>query len=106
MDAVELSEAEFRQKAHLDDPENLEKRTQRSALPGGLKVALLPRKTRGEYVTARLRLRYGNEESLQGYRTAGNFLGALMLRGTKRHDRQQNREVKTPPPELFEPGFA
>jgi zinc protease len=70
-------------------PENLEKRTQRSALPGGLKVALLPRKTRGEYVTARLRLRYGNEESLQGYRTAGNFLGALMLRGTKRHDRQQ-----------------
>ncbi len=70
-------------------PENLEKHTQRSALPGGLKVALLPRKTRGEYVTARLRLRYGNEESLQGYRTAANFLGALMLRGAARHDRQQ-----------------
>ncbi|HKB41818.1 MAG TPA: pitrilysin family protein [Gemmataceae bacterium] len=70
-------------------PENLEKRVQRSVLPGGVKVALLPKKTRGETVTAQLRLHYGNEQSLKDYHTAANFLGALMLRGTKTHNRQQ-----------------
>ncbi len=70
-------------------PENIEKRVQRSELPSGLKVALLPKKTRGEDVTARLTLRFGNEESLKGQATAAEFLGPLMVRGTKKHSRQQ-----------------
>jgi zinc protease len=70
-------------------PENLEKRTQRTVLPGGVKVALLPKKTRGEMVTAVLRLRYGNERSLRDYRAAMDFLPALMLRGTRSHTYQQ-----------------
>jgi zinc protease len=70
-------------------PENVEKRVKRSELPSGLKVALLPRKSRGETVVLQLTLRYGNEESLNGLTAAAGFLPQLMLRGTKGHDRQQ-----------------
>src|SRR5262249_22301035 len=70
-------------------PANIEKRVQRSELPSGVKVALLPKKTRGEAVVAQLTLRYGNEKSLREQRTVLQFLGPLMLRGTKSHNRQQ-----------------
>jgi zinc protease len=69
--------------------ENIEKRVRRSTLSGGVKVALLPRKTRGEVVTGALTLRYGNADSLKGNTTAAEFLPDLMLRGTKKHTRQQ-----------------
>src|SRR5262249_25845232 len=70
-------------------PANIEKRVHRSELPGGIKVAFMPKKTRGEIVMADLTLRYGNEKSLNGYQTAADYLGALMVRGTKKHNRQQ-----------------
>lgn len=70
-------------------PANVEKRVQRSQLPEGVKVALLPRKTRGESVVAELTLRFGNEKSLAPYIQAADMLGSLMMRGTKKHDRQQ-----------------
>jgi zinc protease len=70
-------------------PENIEKRVRRSELPSGLKVALLPRKSRGETVVVRLSLRYGNEQSLTGLVDAGDLLPELMLRGTKQHTHQQ-----------------
>jgi zinc protease len=69
--------------------ENIEKRVRRSALSGGVKVALLPRKTRGEVVTGVLTLRYGNADSLKGNTTAAEVLADLMTRGTKKHTRQQ-----------------
>jgi zinc protease len=68
---------------------NIEKRVQRRVLSGGVKVGLLPRKTRGESVTAILTLRYGNAESLKGNTSASTFLAPLMARGTKKHTRQQ-----------------
>jgi zinc protease len=70
-------------------PANIEARVQYSQLPGGVKVALLPKKTRGEAVVVELTLRYGNEQSLKGQNTAAQMLGALMMRGTKKHTRQQ-----------------
>ncbi|MCS6852606.1 MAG: insulinase family protein, partial [Gemmataceae bacterium] len=70
-------------------PANIEKRVQRSTLPGGVKVALLPQKTRGEAVSAVLTLHYGNDQSLKGQTSATQFLGPLMLRGTRKHTRQQ-----------------
>jgi zinc protease len=70
-------------------PANIEGRVQRSQLAGGVKVALLPKKTRGETVVAQLTLRYGNEESLKGQHAAAQILGSLMLRGTRSHTRQQ-----------------
>jgi zinc protease len=70
-------------------PENIEKRVQRSELPGGVKVALLPKKSRGELVVLRLALRFGNADSLKGQVTAADFLGVMMRKGTAHHTRQQ-----------------
>ena len=47
-------------------PANIESRLRRNALPGGLKLALLPKKTRGASVFATVTLRYGDEASLKG----------------------------------------
>jgi zinc protease len=66
-------------------PENLEKRTKRFTLASGIKVALLPKKTRGEMVVGAIALRYGNEKSLLGKTTLSGYLGPMMMRGTTKH---------------------
>jgi zinc protease len=68
---------------------NIEKRLRTEQLSSGVKVALLPRKTRGERVTLRLALHYGNEKSLKGHTSATQFLAPMMVRGTRKHTRQQ-----------------
>jgi zinc protease len=68
---------------------NIEKRVQLTQLSGGVKAALLPRKTRGEVVTLNLTLHYGNADSIKGHTSATQFLATLMTRGTKKHNRQQ-----------------
>jgi zinc protease len=73
-------------------PENIEARVRRSQLPGGIKIALLPKKSRGETAIIRLSLRYGNEQSLFGLVEAGDLLPELMSRGTKKHTHQQLRD--------------
>ncbi len=70
-------------------PENIEKRVRRAELPGGVKLALLPKKTRGEAVVVQMTLRYGNPDSLKGLTSASQFLAPLMARGTAKHTRQQ-----------------
>ncbi|GIW79205.1 MAG: peptidase M16 [Gemmatales bacterium] len=74
-------------------PENIEKRTERLTLPSGVKVALLPKKTRGQAVVARLTLRFGNEKSLTGKTEAAQFLGDMLLRGTKQRSRQEIQDT-------------
>jgi zinc protease len=69
-------------------PANIEKRTHASTLPSGLKVALLPKKTRGQAVTLHLTLRYGNEQNLKGMNEAAELLPDLMARATKQLSRQ------------------
>jgi zinc protease len=68
-------------------PANIESRVKRLTLPSGVKVALLPKKTRGEAVVGELTLRFGNLQSLAEYKNASGFLGSLMKRGTKKHTR-------------------
>jgi len=70
-------------------PGNIERRTRRLRLAEGINAALLPKKTRGESVNLRLKLRYGNAENLRGYAKAAEFLPILMARGTKSLNRQQ-----------------
>jgi zinc protease len=70
-------------------PEAIESKLKRTTLPEGLKVVLLPKKTRGESVTLRLALRYGDAEGLKGMTTAAGLLPELMTRGTKSLNRQQ-----------------
>ncbi len=70
-------------------PANLDARTQTSALRSGMKVALLPKGTRGGVVQARLRLRYGDGQSLMGLETVGSFVGSLLDKGAAGLTRQQ-----------------
>ena len=53
-------------------PENIEKRVKRLTLAGGVKVALLGKKTRGEAVVGTMVLHFGNEKSLNDVKTAND----------------------------------
>ncbi|MEK7721561.1 MAG: insulinase family protein, partial [Elusimicrobiota bacterium] len=70
-------------------PENIDRRTIRAALKDGLKLALLPKKTRGSSVNVTLSLNMGSEESLKGLGAVPWLAGAMLMRGTLRHTRQQ-----------------
>ncbi|HVG63196.1 MAG TPA: pitrilysin family protein [Hyalangium sp.] len=74
-------------------PANIETRVQRSQLPGGLKLALLPKKTRGEMVSVALSLRWGTEQTVMGKADAANMVGMMLLRGTKTKSRQQIKDA-------------
>ena len=69
-------------------PANLEARTQRFTLPNGMRVALLPKKTRGGTAQVQLRLHHGDEASLKGMAPRGSLAGAMLAMGTKKRDRQ------------------
>jgi zinc protease len=70
-------------------PSNIESRTTRSRLPNGLKLALLPKKTRGDNVVAALALHYGDEKSLLNQQTVAELTSQMLMRGTTKHTRQQ-----------------
>jgi zinc protease len=70
-------------------PASIEKRIKRSTLPGGIRLALLPKGTRGNRVQASLTLRFGDENSLAGQNAVAELTDALLLRGTKNKSRQQ-----------------
>lgn len=67
----------------------IEKRIARSALDSGIKVAVLPKKTRGETVNLRLVLRYGSVESLKGKGPIAELMPSMMMKGTENMTRQQ-----------------
>ena len=70
-------------------PANIEDRTTRYTLANGMKVALLPKSTRGETVVGRFRVILGDEEALTGRATAGSMAGAMLMRGSSGHTRQE-----------------
>jgi zinc protease len=69
-------------------PASIDARTQTHTL-GGLKVALLPKPSRGETVQATLTLRFGDEKSLAGTGYSGDALAQLLDKGSARFSRQQ-----------------
>jgi zinc protease len=69
-------------------PANIEARTIRRDA-GGMKLALLPKKTRGGKVVAQMVLRYGDEKSLMNRATAADLAADMLMRGTAKHTRQQ-----------------
>ncbi|MFI5456408.1 MAG: M16 family metallopeptidase [Isosphaerales bacterium] len=74
-------------------PLAIEARLQRPDPIAGVKVAFLPKKTRGESVQLRLTLRYGNAQNLKGLTDAAGFLPELMTRGTKTLTHQQIKDL-------------
>ena len=67
---------------------NIMARTERTTI-GGLKVALLPKKNRGETVAVDLRLHWGNQDNLFGKNMIPALTSAMLMRGTTRYNRTQ-----------------
>ena len=72
---------------------NIESRTQRAQLADGLRVALMPKRTRGASVNVRLTLRYGDEKSLFGSAPAGQATAAMLNRGAAGMTRTQIQDA-------------
>src|SRR5262249_14645323 len=83
-DAVRTAGEEFD-----PSPANIEARTTRKELPGGLKLALLPKTTRGGTVFMGLSLRFGDVKSLNNLGAIPAVTPAMPMRGTTKHTRQQ-----------------
>jgi zinc protease len=73
-------------------PANIEGRVTRTALPNGLKLAVLPKKTRGQSVNVFLRLRYGTAAAVTGKAVVADLAADMLLRGSRHHTRQQIRD--------------
>ena len=72
-------------------PANIEARVIRRTLPGGMKLALLPKKTRGGTVVAQLALRWGDEQSKLNRAAACGLASGMLLRGTQKNSREELR---------------
>jgi len=62
-------------------PANIGKRTLRSTLPGGMKLTLLSKQTRGQTVSGQLQLDFGDAQSLQGQATVSTLTARMLMRG-------------------------
>lgn len=74
-------------------PSNIDKRTTRVESPGTIEMALLPKTTRGNVVSARLTLRFGDEKSLLNWGAIPGLTGSLLDKGTKTKSRQQIKDA-------------
>src|SRR5690606_12134978 len=68
-------------------PANIDRETRRVDLPGGLKLSLLPKKTRGRQIHALLSFHFGDEHSLFGRSQTGVITAQMLMRGTTRRTR-------------------
>ncbi len=76
-------------------PENIEARLERrnaGATATGIRIALLPKETRGDTVNAALTLRFGDEKTLMNRSAAATLTGALLDRGTQKRTREQLKD--------------
>ena len=74
-------------------PQNIESRLERRDLANGIKLALLPKQTRGARVVAMLGLHWGDEKTLMNREVACEFAGQMLTRGTKKHSRAELKEA-------------
>jgi zinc protease len=72
-------------------PANIDRRTTIATLPGaaGVRVALLPKSTRGGKVVVSIDLQLGDEKSLFGKSLAGDATASMLARGTTRLTREE-----------------
>ncbi|MCA1246950.1 pitrilysin family protein [Massilia sp. MS-15] len=68
--------------------DNIMKRTTLTTA-GGVKLALLPKKNRGETVTVQLRQHFGDENNLFGKGMTSALTSAMLMRGTSKYSRAE-----------------
>jgi zinc protease len=96
--AAELKDYQGGERVQLGEvfdpsPQNIEARLVRRTAANGIKLALLPKQTRGGRVVAHLTLHWGDEKSLMNREVACEFAGEMLLRGTKKHSRSELKEA-------------
>ncbi len=74
-------------------PQNIEARLIRRELANGIRLALLPKKTRGATVQVSLALYWGDEQSTMNRATACALAGGMLMRGTRQRDRTALRDA-------------
>jgi len=74
-------------------PENIEKRTEKIVAGGTIKQALLPKKTRGNIVAARMTFRYGDVNSLKNKGAIPGLTASMLDKGTKNKSRQEISDI-------------
>lgn len=73
-------------------PENINAMTQREPLElpnGTVKLALLPKPTRGDRVEAKLLIQFGTAKDLEGHRAVSGAVASLLDHGTRTMSRQE-----------------
>lgn len=70
-------------------PLNIEKRTAVKTLPNGLKLALLPKKTRAATVHGQFDLDVGDEKTLFGQAAVADLTADMLMRGAGKMDRAE-----------------
>jgi zinc protease len=68
--------------------DNINARTEIKQI-GGLKVALLPKKNRGETVAVHLKLQWGDEKNLANTSVVSDIANEMLMRGTSKYTREQ-----------------
>jgi zinc protease len=76
-------------------PAGLDKRSQVITLPNGMKLALLPKKSKGTTVEVRFDLHFGTLDSLRGQRAAAAAAGLILGTGTETKTRAQLQDAFT-----------
>jgi len=70
-------------------PANIDRRSIRKQIPGGARLVLVPKKTRGGTVTGVLRLHFGSQTSLQDRGAESELARMMLMRGAAKRTRQQ-----------------
>ena len=70
-------------------PANVEGRVRRATLASGMKLSLLPKQTRGNIVSATIRLHFGTLDRLNGQDAVATLALQTLIRGTQKKNRQQ-----------------
>ncbi len=74
--------------------DNIEARTQHRELKNGIKVAFLPKKTRGGVVKFDLTLHFGDAKNLQNKSAIASLMGEVMARGTAKKTYQDINDTR------------
>jgi zinc protease len=73
-------------------PANIDKRTIRGQMKGGIKLSMIEKKTRGGQVVATLNVHFGDENNLKGKSFVASLTGQMLSRGTSKHTRQELKD--------------
>ncbi|MCB0628585.1 MAG: insulinase family protein [Lewinella sp.] len=73
-------------------PENIEARTSKGVLANGTHYSFIPKDTKGDVVFAHIGIRFGDEKTLSGKRTAAGIAAGMLDKGTSKMSRQEIKD--------------